>query len=83
MLNHKFIGNSNSNTCIIFLHEGLGSIDMWKQYPEDLCQLLNYQGLIYDRAGYGKSEGDLSLRDPNYLHKSADELYSLIHTVTS
>jgi len=81
MLNHKFVGNQNSNQCIIFLHEGLGCIDMWKSYPNELCLHLNMQGLIYDRAGYGKSKGDLRHRTPNYLHAAADELYELIHTL--
>jgi len=81
MLNHIFIGNQNSNNCIIFLHEGLGCIDMWKSYPEELCNQLNMQGLVYDRAGYGKSEGDLTNRTTNYLHEGADELFELIHTL--
>ena len=81
MLHHKFIGNQNSNHCIIFLHEGLGCVDMWKDYPKELCQLLNMQGLVYDRAGYGKSKGDLTTRRADYLHKGANELFNLIHTL--
>ena len=79
MLHHKFIGNHNSDYCIIFLHEGLGCIEMWKNYPKELCDLLNCQGLIYDRAGYGHSKGDLTTRDNTYLHQGADELHQLIH----
>jgi len=48
MLHHKFIGNSESNQVIIFLHEGLGCIEMWRDYPEQLCNKLNCRGLIYD-----------------------------------
>lgn len=81
MLNHKFVGNENSNHCIIFLHEGLGCIEMWKDYPETLCNQLNMQGLVYDRAGYGKSKGDLTTRTSNYLHEGAEELFELIHNL--
>lgn len=40
---------------IIFLHEGLGSIAQWKTFPEELCQLTGFQGLVYEREGYGNS----------------------------
>ncbi len=78
MLNYKFVGNLNSNTLIVFLHEGLGCIEMWKNYPQKLCQQLNVKGLVYDRAGYGQSKGDLSNRQANYLHLAAKELHQLL-----
>jgi pimeloyl-ACP methyl ester carboxylesterase len=78
MLHHKFVGNLSSKTIIVFLHEGLGCIEMWKNYPQKLCTFLNIKGLIYDRAGYGKSNGDLTKRQANYLHLAADELHQLL-----
>ena len=78
MLNHKFIGNQSSKTVIIFLHEGLGCIEMWNSYPNELCKALNGKGLIYDRAGYGKSEGSLVNRQSDYLHLGALELFDLV-----
>ena len=81
MLHHKFVGNQSSNTVIVFLHEGLGCVQMWKDYPEILCNELNVQGLIYDRAGYGMSKGSLLNRKPNYLHLGADELFELIYAL--
>lgn len=78
MLNHKFIGNPESDTIVIFLHEGLGCIEMWRDYPNKVCELLNCNGLIYDRAGYGQSKGSLLNRRPNYMHIAAEELKQLI-----
>ncbi len=78
MLNYKFVGHLKSDTLIVFLHEGLGCIEMWKDYPHKLCQQLNVKGLVYDRAGYGKSKGDLSNRKANYLHLAAEELHQLL-----
>lgn len=40
---------------VVFLHEGLGSRAMWKGYPERLCAAGGYRGLVYSRAGYGRS----------------------------
>lgn len=40
---------------VVFLHEGLGSVAMWKDFPDTLCQHLNMRGLVYSRPGYGAS----------------------------
>ncbi|MDE1183831.1 alpha/beta hydrolase [Paraburkholderia sp.] len=40
---------------IVFLHEGLGSIDMWRDWPRALCERLKMRGLVYARPGYGRS----------------------------
>ncbi|AHG64777.1 alpha/beta fold hydrolase [Advenella mimigardefordensis] len=40
---------------LVFLHEGLGSVAMWKDWPANLCQLLDCRGLVFSRYGYGKS----------------------------
>lgn len=39
----------------VFLHEGLGSISMWKDWPQKLCAQLGLRGLVYSRPGYGGS----------------------------
>ncbi|MDR5856603.1 alpha/beta hydrolase [Caballeronia sp. LZ062] len=39
----------------VFLHEGLGSIALWKDWPQSLCDRLNCRGLVYSRPGYGRS----------------------------
>ncbi|MFD2270232.1 alpha/beta fold hydrolase [Undibacterium arcticum] len=40
---------------IVFLHEGLGSLSMWKNYPQQLCDTAQCRGLVYSRYGYGNS----------------------------
>ena len=39
----------------VFLHEGLGSVAMWKGWPQALCDRLGLRGLVYSRPGYGAS----------------------------
>lgn len=41
---------------LVFLHEGLGCIEIWRDFPEALCESLGCPGLVYDRRGYGGSE---------------------------
>jgi pimeloyl-ACP methyl ester carboxylesterase len=41
---------------IVFLHEGLGSIAMWRDFPHRLCEAVERRGLVYSRYGYGSSD---------------------------
>ncbi len=77
-LNYIFIGNPNAQHLIIFLHEGLGSIEQWKHFPMQVCTENDCYGLVYDRSGYGKSPGNLLNRTTHYLHEAADELAGII-----
>jgi len=40
---------------LVFLHEGLGSVAMWRDWPRQLCEAGGFRGLIYSRPGYGRS----------------------------
>jgi pimeloyl-ACP methyl ester carboxylesterase len=40
---------------IVFLHEGLGSASMWKDWPAQVCAATNTRGLVFSRYGYGRS----------------------------
>lgn len=40
---------------IVFLHEGLGSLAMWREFPQALCDAARCRGLVYSRPGYGRS----------------------------
>jgi len=40
---------------LVFLHEGLGSLSMWREFPQRLCDAVGCRGLVYSRPGYGRS----------------------------
>lgn len=40
---------------LVFLHEGLGSVAMWRDFPRTLCEAGGFRGLVYSRPGYGRS----------------------------
>lgn len=48
-------GCDEASPVMIFLHEGLGSVALWKDFPQRLCQAAGVQGLVYSRPGYGRS----------------------------
>lgn len=41
---------------LVFLHEGLGCIEIWREFPEKLSTLVGLPALIYDRYGSGGSD---------------------------
>src|SRR5512138_3357630 len=65
------IGDFAAGTALVFLHEGLGSITQWRDFPEALCREVGIPGLIYDRLGYGGSDPLPAKRRIEYLHEEA------------
>jgi pimeloyl-ACP methyl ester carboxylesterase len=41
---------------LVFLHEGLGSIRQWRDFPSKVAQATGCPALVYDRYGYGQSD---------------------------
>jgi pimeloyl-ACP methyl ester carboxylesterase len=41
---------------LVFLHEGLGSIRQWRDFPEKVAAATGTRALVYDRYGYGQSD---------------------------
>ncbi len=69
---------------MVFLHEGLGSVAMWKDYPAQLCQALGFRGLVYSRPGYGRSCARPAQQawQPDFMHHQALEvLPALLRTL--
>ncbi|PIT78008.1 alpha/beta fold hydrolase [Limnohabitans sp. G3-2] len=50
---------------LVFLHEGLGSVALWRDWPAQLCQRLGCAGWVYSRRGYGQSEPIPHARGPS------------------
>jgi pimeloyl-ACP methyl ester carboxylesterase len=61
---------------IVFLHEGLGSVSMWRDFPARLCTAVGRRGLVYSRPGYGRS----TPRAPDerwgldFMHRQAEQV---------
>lgn len=59
---------------ILLLHEALGSVSYWKDFPEQLCRATGYHVLSYSRPGHGNSEGPLEERDPAHYARQVEEV---------
>ncbi|MDA0238238.1 MAG: alpha/beta hydrolase [Proteobacteria bacterium] len=64
--------NSTSTTdALVMLHEGLGSIELWKSFPEDLAKATGCRVFVYSRYGYGRSTPLSEKRPVEYMHYEA------------
>lgn len=80
-IEHAWIGAERSRTPLfVFLHEGLGSCSMWRDFPQRLCQALGVRGLVYSRPGYGRStpRAQSEVWDNDFMHRQAHEVLPLL-----
>ena len=64
---------------LVFLHEGLGSVSMWRDFPDRVARRVGAPAMIYSRFGYGKSDGIKAARTPRFMHDEAlDNLPALL-----
>jgi len=76
-IEHAFIAPARTGApLVVFLHEGLGSLAMWRDFPQALCAAAGARGLVYSRPGYGRSTP--RERDEawglDFLHRQAHEV---------
>ena len=58
---------------LVFLHEGLGSIAQWRDFPIALVEATGLPALVYERWGFGRSEPLTLPRPSDYLQREAEE----------
>jgi pimeloyl-ACP methyl ester carboxylesterase len=82
-LEYRWIGPQPSDApTIVMLHEGLGSVGLWGEFPDSLQQATGAGVLLYSRAGYGNSSPVTLPRPLDYMHREAmDVLPKLLDAV--
>jgi pimeloyl-ACP methyl ester carboxylesterase len=76
-IEHQWIAPERSDApLMVFLHEGLGSVSMWRDFPARLCDALGWRGLVYSRPGYGRSTPRAPDEHwaPDFMHQQALEV---------
>jgi pimeloyl-ACP methyl ester carboxylesterase len=56
---------------LVFLHEGLGCVTRWRDFPEQVAAAAGCGALVYSRAGYGGSDRNPPPWGPRFLHREA------------
>lgn len=75
----KFNNSFENKPTIVFLHDSLGSTQLWRDFPEKLAEETRCNALVYDRLGYGKSfPMTTHERENNYMELEADVLNDLL-----
>lgn len=70
----RFIAAPSANApTLVFLHEGLGSVSQWRDFPDRLAREVALPALVYSRRGYGRSDPITPPRPLTYMHDEARE----------
>ena len=79
----RFPGAGNRAT-VVLMHEGLGSVAMWRDFPKQLAADTAHSVVVYSRPGYGASDAlpdghdplgpRRNLRRPDFMHREAFEV---------
>ncbi|WP_040664767.1 alpha/beta fold hydrolase [Nafulsella turpanensis] len=65
---------------LVFLHDSLGCIELWRDFPGKLAEATGCNAFIYDRQGYGQSApAEAVIRSKGYLEKEAHVLAKVLH----
>jgi pimeloyl-ACP methyl ester carboxylesterase len=59
---------------IVMLHEGLGSVALWKDFPQKVAQRCGHDVIAYSRYGHGRSEPLAAPREVDYMHREAQRV---------
>ncbi|WP_374569407.1 alpha/beta fold hydrolase [Ideonella sp.] len=76
-IEHQWLGRERQGRpLMVFLHEGLGSVAMWRDFPARLVDALGWRGLVYSRPGYGRStpRSPDEAWAPDFMHRQARQV---------
>lgn len=75
-IEYEWVGTAQQAPVMVFLHEGLGSVAMWRDFPSRLCQAIGMRGLVYSRPGYGRSTPRAAYErwQPDFMHRQASDV---------
>jgi len=67
-------GARTARAPIVLLHEGLGCVGLWREFPARLAEVTGRRVLAYSRRGYGRSDPLAAPREPDFMHREALEV---------
>jgi pimeloyl-ACP methyl ester carboxylesterase len=71
VLEHRWIQGRPDRPTLVLLHEGLGSVSMWRDFPDALVERTGCGALVYSRAGHGASAPPATPRGVRFMHEEA------------
>jgi pimeloyl-ACP methyl ester carboxylesterase len=59
---------------LVLLHEGLGSVGLWRDFPQALHAATGRRVIAFSRFGHGRSDPPRAPRTPAFFHEEAHEV---------
>ena len=63
---------------LLMLHDSLGCVALWRDFPEEACKRLNRQVIAYDRLGFGQSDSRSGPPSPRFVEEEAEHVFPLL-----
>ncbi|MFP6681627.1 MAG: alpha/beta hydrolase, partial [Gammaproteobacteria bacterium] len=73
-LEYRLISGDPAKPTLVLLHEGLGCVALWRDFPDRLAAITRNPVFVYSRAGYGGSDAIELPRPLEYLSVEATEV---------
>jgi pimeloyl-ACP methyl ester carboxylesterase len=67
----RWIDGDPDRPALVFLHEGLGSVALWRDFPARVAEASGRRVLVYSRFGHGASDPPDTPRTPRFMHDEA------------
>jgi len=74
----SWMGVSSNSAPIILMHDSLGSVELWRDFPAALAEATARTVLAYDRLGFGKSEALTQRPSVNFISEEADRIFPVL-----
>ncbi|HEY5292468.1 MAG TPA: alpha/beta hydrolase [Burkholderiales bacterium] len=72
-LEYRRIAAAADSPTLVFLHEGLGSISQWRDFPDRIVEDTGLPAMVYARYGHGQSEALQQPHGVDFMHREALE----------
>ncbi|MDR7285923.1 pimeloyl-ACP methyl ester carboxylesterase [Pseudomonas corrugata] len=63
---------------IILFHDSLGCVELWRDFPERLCQATGHEVIAYDRLGFGQSDPHPESLPMHFIRDEAERFFAFI-----
>ena len=77
-LEYQWLAGNPEKPAMVLLHEGLGCVAMWRDFPQQLQEAIGCGVFVYSRQGYGGSDPCTLPRPITYMHDEADVLANIL-----
>jgi pimeloyl-ACP methyl ester carboxylesterase len=71
---YEAIPGDPARSTLVFLHEGLGSVGLWRGFPRAVAEATGRRAVAYSRLGHGWSDRPTAPRTTRFMHEEAEEV---------